>query len=394
MALTELQVKNAKPKEKRYMLADGECLYIEVLPSGKKSWRMRHFADGGEKLLTLGGYPDFSLKEARDMRNDARERASLGEAPFTMKQRNGAKEATFAELFKEYMDKKVLPKMSRARIKGIQGKMNCHALNRIGDMPVGEIDEVVLLDVIRAIETQGKIETAHSVRGICGQIFRYGIATGKCGRDPSAALKGALQPKVVQHRARVQGKGEIGGLMRSIGEYKGFIIRNALLFQAYALLRPGETCSVEWGEVGLQEKTIRIPAEKMKMRKEHIVPLPSQAVSLLEGLKPVTGHGGYVFPCHRTPNGSRHVSTEAMLAAIRRMGYAKDEMSVHGFRGIAATELYESGKWSGDAIERQLAHVEGNSVKAAYSYAQHLDERREMMQWWADYLDELKGQGS
>jgi len=343
-----------------------------------------------KKIVTLGKYPDFSLRETRDMRNDIRKKASMGETPLTMKRRDEAKGVTFAELFKEYMEKKVLPGMSKARIKGVRGKIGCHVIPRIGDRLVEEIDEPILLDVLRAIEKQEKIETAHAVKGICGQVFRYGIAAGKCRRDPSAALKGALQPRKVQHRARVQGKDNIAALMRAISDYKGFVVQCALLFEAYVFLRPNETRSLEWGEVDLKERLIRIPPEKMKMRKEHIVPLSSQVVSLLEELKTVTGHGRYVFPSSRTPNGSRCINDMTLLAAIRRMGYEKADMTIHGFRGIAATELYESGRWSGDAIERQMAHIEGNSVKAAYSYAQHLDERREMLQWWADYLDALR----
>jgi hypothetical protein len=203
MALTELQIKNAKPQEKRYTLFDGDCLYLEVLPSGKKSWRMRYYADGKEKILTLGRYPDFSLKEAREMRNDVRKKATLGEEPQSLRRKANSTGATFEELFLEYMDKRVLPSLSDARIKGIRMRMNLHALPRIGGRSVNELDELTMLDMLRAIEAQGKIETAHIVKGVCGQVFRYGISTGKCGRDPTAALKGALQTRKEQHRARV-----------------------------------------------------------------------------------------------------------------------------------------------------------------------------------------------
>jgi integrase len=268
--------------------------------------------------------------------------------------------------------------------------MKNHALPRLGDKLADEIDELILLDALRAIEAQGKYETAHIVRGICGQVFRYGIAAGKCRRDPSIALKGALQAQNTQHRARVQGKENIGALLRAIEGYRGYTVRYALTLQAHVFLRPRESSSLEWSDVSWDDAQLRIPSGRMKMRREHIVPLSSQVIELLEEMKTVSGHGRYIFPSRLAPKGDKPITIETMLSALRRLGYAKEEMTVHGFRGIAATELYESGKWSGDAIERQLAHVEGNSVKAAYSYAQYLDERRAMMQWWSDYLDTLR----
>jgi hypothetical protein len=225
MSLTELEVKNSKPEKKRYLLPDGDCLYLEIHPSGQKSWLMRFYESNGEKRVTLGRYPDFSLREAREWRNEVRKKAALGEAPMTMKQRREAKGLTFAELFNEYMEKKVLPALSTDRIKSIRGKITCHVLPRIGDTAVSEITETALMNVLRVIEAQGKIDTAHSVRGILGQIFRYGMAIGKCYKDPSSALKGALQPRRVKHRARVQGKENIGALMRAVSSYGGVVVR-------------------------------------------------------------------------------------------------------------------------------------------------------------------------
>ena len=385
--LTELQAKNAKQKDKRYMLFDSEGLYLEVTPNGTKSWRFRYKVEGKEHKLTLGRYPVFSLKEAREVRNDMRKKLAMGEDVAAPGKAAGV---VFEDLYDEYLRRKCLPTLSETRIKSIRQKIVRHVLPRVGRKPVNDINEVQMLDLLRAIEGMGFKTTAHSVRGICGQIFRFGIAAGKCGRDPTAALQGALTPIKTEHRARLQGKENIGALLRAIDEYKGVVVRSALQLEAYLFLRPKEIRSLEWSEVEWGDRLIRIPAEKMKMKKEHLVPLARQSLKLLEDMKPVTGHGRFVFPSPRTPSGSRCLSDAALLSALRRMGYTKDEMCVHGFKGIASTELYESGKWSPDAIERQLAHVEGNSVKAAYSYAQYLDERREMMQWWGDYLNKLK----
>jgi integrase len=370
------------------MLPDGDCLYLEILKSGMKSWRMRYFTGGKETTLTLGRYPGLSLKEARSARNDMKKQTASG-GP--LKPKVEPKGATFAELFEEYLKNRVLPIREEARAIAVRRRMNNHALPRLGGIPADEIDEMVLLGVIRAIEAQGKYETAHIIRGTCGQVFRYGISAGKCKHDPSAALKDALHVRNTKHRARIQGKENIGALMRAIEGYGGHTVRYALMLQAYMFLRPRELASLEWNDISWGESLIRIPAGRMKMRREHIVPMSKQVAEILKELKNVSGHGKYIFTSRLSPKGDKHMSIETMLTALRRMGYAREEMTIHGFRGIAATELYESSLWSGDAIERQLAHVEGNSVKAAYSYAQYLNERREMLQWWADFLDGLKG---
>jgi integrase len=322
------------------------------------------------------------------MRSDVRKRAFMGED--VVKKKQAPRKFTFAELFEEYLKNRVIPNHGEGRAKSLRQRMKNHALPRIGDEPADEIDETLLLEVLRSIEAQEKYETAHIIRGACGQVFRYGISAGKCLRDPSAALKEALHARNVQHRARIQGKSNIGALMRAIDGYCGHTVKSALKMQAYLFLRPRELASLEWTDVSWGETLIRIPPGRMKMKREHLVPMSRQVVEILETMREVSGHGRYVFPASVSRKGDRHMSMQAMLTALRRMGYAREEMTVHGFRGIAATELYESGKWSGDAIERQLAHVDGNSVRAAYSYAQYLDERRMMMQWWSDYIDSLR----
>jgi Integrase len=387
MSLTETQIKNAKAALKRYSLHDNEGLYLEIQPSGVKTWRYRVYGEKKERKLTIGRYPDFSLKEAREKRNELRKKLAFGESLENAAQ----KVITFGDLYREFVDHKMRPAYSEDHINTTSLRMNKHVLPFIDKTPVEQIDEPKMLELLRRVETFGYAETARKLRGICGQVFRYGIATGRLSRDPTSALVGALKPPTKEHHARVEGREKIGLLLRNIASYSSPITRYALLFIAYTFVRSKEARLAEWSEIDWTERLWNIPKGKMKARRPHIVPLSDQALSILETLRPDTGHGRYIFPSMRTPSGSKPMSPQALLGAIRNMGYETGEMTVHGLRGIAATELYESGMWGGDAIERQMAHVEGNSVKAAYSYAQYLDERRRMMQWWADYLDDLRG---
>ncbi len=244
--------------------------------------------------------------------------------------------------------------------------------------------------MIRTIEARGHTDLAHRITQICSQVFRYGISTGRCTMDPSGGLRGALQTHVARHQASIIDPQKIGQLLRDIEQYPGLIVREAMLFQAYTFVRPGEVRHAEWSEIDANKKEMRIAAEKMKMRRPHIVPLSSQSLAILERIKPKTGHGQYIFPSRNRLSGDAPMSENAVTAALRRMRYRSGEMTAHGFRSMASTRLYESGLWPGDAIERQLAHVEGNAVKAAYNYADHLQIRRDMMQWYADYLDRLR----
>ena len=243
--------------------------------------------------------------------------------------------------------------------------------------------------VLRRIEDRGVLETAHRVKQICGQVFRYAIATGRAERDPSADLRGALSPTKPKRMSTITDPKQVGELLRAIDGYEGHLItRCALRLAPLVFVRPGELRHAEWLEINLENAEWKIPAGKMKMRSSHIVPMATQAVELLKEVEPLTSRSRYVFPSLRTAE--RPMSNNTVLAALRRMGYAKDEMSGHGFRAMASTILHEQG-WASDVVERQLAHAERNSIKAAYNHAQHLPERRKMMQAWADYLDSLKG---
>ena len=258
----------------------------------------------------------------------------------------------------------------------------------LGNRPVKLITAPELLSVLRKIEGRGAIETAHRIKQVCGQIFRYAIATGRAERDPSADLRGALASTKPKSMAAITDPKKIGGLLRAIDGYDGHITTKcALRLAPLVFVRPGELRHAEWTEIDLEKAEWKIPAHKMKMKLPHIVPLSRQAVEVLMEIKPITDDGRYIFPSLRST--VRPMSNNTVNAALRRMGYAKDEMTGHGFRAMASTILHEQG-WPSDVIERQLAHSEGNSVKAAYNHAQHLPERRKMMQEWADYLDALK----
>jgi integrase len=259
----------------------------------------------------------------------------------------------------------------------------------IGDTPISEVTAPKVLTALRSIETRGMNETAHTVHQLSGQVFRYAIASGYAEHDPVSALKGALAPVVSKHNASFTDPAKIRELLAAMTAFDGSdTVKNALWFSAYVFQRPGEIRHMEWTEVNFESNEWRIPALKMKMRRPHIIPLCKQTLAILTHMKDFTGHGRYVFPSIRTPNGASPMSEGTITAALRRLGFSGNEMTAHGFRSMASTILHEQG-WHSDAIERQLSHVEGNSVKAAYNYAEYLPERREMMQAWADWLEGL-----
>ena len=259
----------------------------------------------------------------------------------------------------------------------------------IGKRPISELDAGDMLAIVRRIERRGAIEVARRTRGICSQVFRYAISTGRALRDPAADVRGVLPAIKIKHHASITDPTGIGELLKAIDAFSGtFVVKAALRFAPLVFVRPGELRYAEWAEVDLDAKEWRIPAEKMKKRRPHIVPLSRQAVEVLQDTKQVTSLSKYVFPSIRTND--RPMSENTVNVALRRLGYSKEEMTCHGFRSMASTRLHEMGIWNSDAIERQLAHVEGNSVRAAYNYAEYLPERVKMMQFWADYLDNLK----
>jgi integrase len=394
MALSDVKVKAAKAPEgkKQIKLADGGGLYIQVSGTNKY-WRLNYRFGGKQKTLALGVYPQVSLKEARAKREAAKKLLEQNIDPSQKKQqerretRTKLQSVTFEGVANEWMSKNKVKWVPDYATR-IQNWLNNDICLWIGSLPIDEIKAVDVLAVLRKAESRGTITTAHKLRSIIGQVFRYGVATARISSDPSRDLRGALTPKVVKHRATITDTKRIGELLRAIQGFEGtFVVRAALLLTPYLFVRPGELRQAGWSEIDLEKAEWRIPAEKMKMRCIHIVPLCKQAVAILTDLKKLTGSGRYVFPSIRTA--ARPMSNNTVNATLRRLGYEKSEICAHGFRGMASTILHEQG-WPSDVIERQLAHQEGNEVKRSYNHARHLQERTTMMQTWADFLDGLR----
>lgn len=391
MALTVVQVKNAKPKEKPYKLADERGLYLLINPNGSKLWKFKYRFAALEKKLSLGAFPTVTLAAARDAREEAKKQLSKNIDPGVLKNSikrstKAAAENSFEAIAREW-HAKFNNKWGKSHRERILIRLEQNIFPWIGRRPVSEVTAPEILSALRRIEKRGAIETAHRTLQICGQVFRYAVVSGRAERDPSGDLKGALAPVKKRHHASITDPIEVGKLLRAINSYEGvFITKCALQLAPLVFVRPGELRHAEWNEFDFEKAEWRIPAAKMKMKQTHIVPLSTQAIKILNDLKPLTGEGQYLFPSRTSSR--KPMSENTILAALRRMDYSSDQMTGHGFRSLASTLLNENG-WNRDAIERQLAHSERNNVRAAYNYAEYLPERREMMQWWADYIDEL-----
>ena len=391
MPLTDVAVRNIKPGPKTVRLRDERGLYLEVSPKGGKWWRLRYTYQGKENMLSLGVYPDVSLKDARERRDEARKLIASGIDPSQARKEEKAEIAadavTFERVAREWFAK-FKENWTPGHAARTMRRFEMDVFPWIGARPIRDILAPELLTTIRRIESRGAIETAHRTLQNCGQVFRYAVASGHADRDISGDLRGALPPSKEKHHASVTDPKDVASLLRTIETYQGsFVTMSALRLAPMLFVRPGELRHAEWSEIDLDKAEWRIPATKMKMREQHIVPLSRQAVAILGELHPLTGAGRYVFPSVRTS--ARPMSENTVNAALRRLGYAKDEMTGHGFRSMASTLLNEMG-WNRDAIERQLAHAERNSIRAAYNFAEFLPERRRMMQAWADHLDVLK----
>lgn len=395
MPLTDTAVRNAKPDtSKTLQLKDERGLYLEIPPKGSKRWRLRYWIKGKENRLSLGLYPEISLKEARELRDEARKLIAKGIDPSAIRKGVAAEKQATGETFQiiaEEWHEKFRHTWADNTAKTVIERLQKDIFPYIGARPIREITPPELLAVIRRIESRGAVETARRDLQKCGEIFRYALATGRAERDIAADLRGAIAPPAKRHFASIHEPKIIGELLRAIDGYQGSpVTRCALQLAPLTFVRPGELRHAEWSEIDLEAGEWRIPAARMKMREKHIVPLSQQALDVLQELHPLTGGGNYVFPGARSA--SRPMSENAVLAALRRMGYDKGEMTGHGFRSMASTILHEQG-WLSDVVERQLAHGDRNKVRASYNFAQHLDKRREMMQAWANYLDTLRGSG-
>jgi len=390
--LSEVKVRNAKPKENNYKLFDGGGLYVLVTPSGGKLWHFKYRFDKKEKKLTLGTYPEISLADARQKREEARKQIAHGIDPGAVRKAQKQAKTEETETF-EVIALEWHTKFSLSWAIGHSQKI-LNALKRdlfpwIGSKPIVNIKAPELLAVLRRVESRGALDTAHRLRTIAGQVFRYAVATGRAERDQAADLRGALPPTKESHLAAITDPKEIAPLLRAIDGYQGsFVVRCALKLAPLFFVRPGELRHAEWSEIDLDEAVWSIPADKMKMKQAHIVPLCHQAIEILKELQPLTGASRYVFPSGRSF--ARAMSENAVNAALRRMGYDKGTMTGHGFRAMARTILDEVLQVRPDFIEHQLAHAVRDPNGRAYNRTAHLEERRKMMQKWADYLDGLK----
>ena len=384
--LTAAAIKAAKPGK----LADGGGLFLLTKDTGAKLWRMKYRHDGRERLLSFGQYPEVSLAEARRRRDEARAVIRDGGDPAADKRaKRAADKLAAADSFKavaaEWLDKQrhVLATVTAAKAEWLLS-----LVPSLDPLPMGDITPPIILAALRKIDGKGHHETARRVKQRIGQVFRYAVAHGRADRDPTADLRGALTPVKSKPHAAITDPAKIGDLLRALDGYAGQpVTAAALKLGPLLFVRPGELRRMEWAELDLEGAEWRIPAEKMKMRDAHLVPLASQAVAILRDLQPLTGRSRYVFPSLRTAD--RPMSENTVNAALRRLGFDGDTMTGHGFRAMASTRLNELG-WKPDVIERQLAHAERNKVRAVYNRAQYMAERQTMMQAWADYVDSLR----
>lgn len=388
MPLTDTTLRNAKPGEKQIKLFDGHGLFLLIAPSGTKAWRLKYSFHGKEKLISLGLYPTVSLKEARERAATARKDIENGIDPSEKRKlKKSACQNTFEGVALEWHEQNK-HKWSEVYAKTIMHRMKRNLFPQIGSKPVHLVSAPELLVLLRKIEARGAKDIPHIVRSICSSVFRYAIATGRAERDPAADLKGALAPRVRRNLPSQTTPEAVGHLMIAIDNYPGtFVVRSALQLMALTFCRTGELRNAEWREIDLEDGLWRIPAERMKMSRDHLIPLSRQSVAILRKLQAYSGKDVYVFPNYKTEK--RSMSKSALLGAIRRLGFENDEMCPHGFRSMASTMLNELG-YNGDWIERQLAHVPRNIIRGIYNRAEYLPERRKMMQAWADYLDELR----
>lgn len=395
MPLTDVQARTAKPRAKSYKLADSGWLYLVIRPNGAKLWRMDYRFAGKTKTLSFGPYPLLSLKDARSKRDDAKRLLADGVDPSeARKEAKAVYEAThvntLATIGEEYIAKREADRVSPETARKLRWLLSLVA-PLLGARPVTEITPAEALEALRTIEVRGKLETANRCRAFLGRVFRYAIATSRATSDPTAPLKGALASARTRHRAAITDPKALGEFLRAVDGYAGQPeTLYALKLLPYLFCRPAELRKAAWAEFDLDGAVWAVPAARMKMRVEHRVPLAPQVVALLRELRPMVRKGPLCFPSTRSAE--RPISENTLNAAMRRMGYSKDEVTAHGFRATASTLLNESNQFSPDAIERALAHQDANAVRRAYARGAYWEERVRMMTWWADYLDKLRSQ--
>jgi integrase len=389
MSLSDAKARNSKPKTKPYKIADGEGLFLLITPSGSKYWRLKYFFAGKEKLLALGIYPQVTLSDAREKRAQARKILAAGKDPGEVKKAakrlatiNNAN--TFEAIAREWFEKRKHEWATSSSV-SVLSRLEQHILPKMGSRPIAEITAPEVLEMLRVVEAKGTLETARRVMQVSGQVFMYAIATGRAERNPVPDLRGAIKKPVVKHHSSLNA-GDLPLYLKTLEAYDGSLqTKLALRLLLLTFVRTTELRGAQWTEIDWDKADWRIPAERMKMKEMHLVPLSRQAIAVLRELQRITGSQKYVFPNQHNP--ASFMSENTMLYALYRMGY-HSRATGHGFRSTASTILNEH-EFRGDVIERQLAHNERNTIRAAYNHAQYLPERRKMMQWWADYLDEV-----
>lgn len=394
--LTYIQINAAKPREKAWTLSDSQSLYLVIQPNGSKLWRFNYRFLDKQKKLHLGGWPTISLADARVRRDEAKKKIAEGIDPALEKKRAriAAKYAaanTFEAVAEEWLVKCERDGLASVTVDKIRWLL-AKAYPLIGTIPIAQITPHEALAVLRKVEATGAYESARRMRSVLSRVFRYGVATVRCDKDVAADLRGAIAVPKVKHFAAITRPSEVGALLRAIDGYSGHKVTvMAMRLSPHVLLRPGELRQAEWSDIDFDEAIWFIPAERMKMRRPHRVPLSRQVIAMLKELHEHTHWWKYLFPCLGKPR--KAMSENAVNQGLRKLGYTTDQMTAHGFRAMAATLLNETGEWNPDAIERQLAHVDTNQVRRAYARGEYWDERVAMMQRWSDYLDELRDGG-
>lgn len=393
MRLTDLALRNAKPRDNPYKLFDGGGLHLIVNPGGSRIWRLAYRFAGKANQLSFGPYPLVSLAEARQKRDEAKKLLLDGKDPSTTRKLEKVNAAlaqgnTFGLLAGEYIERLERRGASERTLAKNRWLLETLAGPALGDRPIGEITPVEILAVLQRVERSGRHESARRLRGSIGSVFRFAIATLRAEHDPTSALRDALERPKVTHRAALTDPKKLGGLMRAIDEYDGWpTLKAAMLFTALTFARPGEVRGARWAEIDFGKAVWNIPAERMKMRRAHVVPLSRQALAVLAEIRPLAGVSELVFPSIRS--NKKVLSDNAMNSALRRMGFTQDEMTAHGFRASASSILNERGH-SSDVIEAALGHLDQNEVRRAYNRATYWPERVTLMQVWADLLDEFR----
>lgn len=393
MPLTASFVRDAKGRDKPYKVSDAGGLYMFVQPSGQRYWRLAYRWAGKQRTLALGVYPAVGLADARRERDAIRRLLAQGKDPVALAREEAAaarlaEMATFKAVAEEFTAK--CEREGRAEITLTKQRwLLAFAYPKLGPRPISQISAHDVYDVLRKVEAKGHYETARRLRGLCSQVFRYAVATGRTERDVCADLRGALTTPKVKHLAALTNPAEVGDLLVAIDGFAGYRVTHAALRLApHVFTRPGELRQAEWSEIDLDEQVWTIPAEKMKMRKPLSVPLSRQAVAILKEICSVTAHARYVFPCQGKRD--KPMCENTLNLALQRLGFGGGRMTAHGFRAMASTLLNESGKWNPDAIERQLGHLDTNSVRRVYARGEYWDERKRMMQQWSDQIDRMR----